>query len=68
MKQFEKGEAMECQNISVSKFDRVNVQEVQKTEFKCSISISPETHASGAKHMFIIAKTHAVAKFMFVAS
>lgn len=42
---------MECQIISVSKFDRVNVQEIQKTEFKCSIFISPETHASGAKHI-----------------
>ncbi len=48
--------------ISVSTFDRVDVKEDQKTEFKRSIFISPETSAPGAKQMHVIAET--LAAFM----
>lgn len=48
--------------ISVSTFDRVDVQEDQKTEFKRSIFISPETHTPRAKQMHVIAET--LAAFM----
>ena len=48
--------------ISVSTFDRVDVQEDQKTEFKRSIFISPETHTPCAKQMHVIAET--LAAFM----
>ena len=50
------------QVISVSTFDRVDVQEDQKTEFKRSIFISPETHTPCAKQMHVIAET--LAAFM----
>ena len=48
--------------ISVSTFDRVDIQEDQKNEFKASIFISPETHTPGAKQMHVIAET--LAAFM----
>ena len=48
--------------ISVSTFDTVDVKEDQKTEFKRSIFISPETHMPGAKQMHVIAET--LAAFM----
>lgn len=48
--------------ISVSTFDKVDVKEDQKTEFKTSIFIDAETNAPGIKHMLKIART--LAAFM----
>ena len=48
--------------ISVSTFDKVDVKEDQKTEFKTSIFIDAETNAPGIKQMLKIART--LAAFM----
>jgi len=48
--------------ISVSTFDTVEIKEDQKTEFKRSIFIDPETQTPGAKQMRTIAET--IAAFM----
>jgi len=48
--------------ISVSTFDKVDVKEDQKTEFKTSIFIDAETNAPGITQMLKIAKT--LAAFM----
>lgn len=53
---------MANQVISVSTFDTVDVKEDQKTEFKRSIFISPETHLPGFKQIHVIAET--LAAFM----
>ena len=48
--------------ISVNTFDKVDVKEDQKTEFKTSIFIDAETNAPGIKQMLKIART--LAAFM----
>ena len=53
---------MSSRVISVSTFDMVDVQKDQKTEFKRSIFITPETHTPSAKQMHVIAET--LAAFM----
>lgn len=53
---------MENKVISVSTFDKVDVKEDQKTEFKTSIFIDAETNAPGIKQMLKIART--LAAFM----
>ena len=48
--------------ISVNTFDKVDVKEDQKTEFKTSIFIDAETNAPGIKQMLKISRT--LAAFM----